>query len=82
MIKMWEKAYEIVKRILGCGFELLDNNYCPMAQEIKHYHDFGEDYPIEINGELVGFLSVNDREAKSESVNIRVAIEILQILFQ
>ena len=79
---MWEKAYEIVKRILGCGFELLDKNYCPMAQEIKHYYDFSEEYPIEINGELVGFLCVNDREAKSESINIRVAIEILQILFK
>ena len=79
---MWEKAYEILKLILSCGFELLDNNYHSKAQEIKHYSDFNKDYPIEINDELIGYLAVNDRESRGQDVEIQNAIKILQIAFK
>lgn len=80
--KMWEKAYEILKLILNCGFELLDNNYHLQAQEIKHYSDLCEDYPIEVNNEIIGYLAVNERESRGENIEIQNAIKILQILFK
>ena len=79
---MWEKAYEILKLILNCSFELLDNNYHLQAQEIKHYSDLCEDYPIEVNNEIIGYLAVNERESRGESAEIQNAIKILQILFK
>ena len=79
---MWEKAYEILKLILNCGFELLDNNYHLQAQEIKHYSDLCKDYPIEVNNELIGYLAVNERETRGASIEIQNAIKILQILFK
>lgn len=81
VIKMWEKAYEILKLILNCGFELLDNNYHLQAQEIKHYSDLCKDYPIEVNNEIIGYLAVNERESRGENTEIQNAIKILQILF-
>lgn len=79
---MWEKAYEILKLILYCGFELLDNNYHLQAQEIKHYTDMYTDYPIEVNNEIIGYLAVNDRESRGQTIEIQKAIKILQILFK
>ena len=79
---MWEQAYEILKLILNCGFELLDNNYHLQAQEIKHYSDLCQDYPIEINGEVIGYLAVNERESRGERANIQKARKILQILLK
>ena len=79
---MWEKAYEILKLTLNCGFELLDNNYHLQAQEIKHYSDLYQDHPIEVNGEVIGYLAVNERESRGENIEIQNAIKILQILFK
>jgi stage V sporulation protein T len=80
--KDWEKAKALVEVLLGCDFALLDAYGNVEIASVEGYKPLNQEFGIVVEGETIGFLAVNEDEAK-EYFNhaIPQAIAILQKLF-